>query len=208
MEKVINIDGVIAANDLEASVISEGVNYYTSDQFIDDTSELESGDILTINVDTYGGGINAGIKIYNTCKELQSKGVSVITFNKGKQHSIGSVVMLGGMPRKGYSSSVGVIHMPRIPSEYFTSKSEYTANDLEWMYSDLRLEENRILDIYVNETGKDKEELRAIMNQERNLSAQELKELGFITEIVNGAPQITTQNKKAFAYVNLVKPTK
>ena len=82
----------------------------------------------------------------------------------------------------------------------------WTAEDLETIASDLRLEENRILDIYVTETGKDKEELRAIMNQERNLSAQELKELGFITEIVNGAPQITTQNKKAFAYVNLVKP--
>lgn len=206
MEKVINIDGIIASNEIEASIISEGIEYYTSDRFVEESKELNNGDTLTINLDTYGGGINAGIKIYTICKELQSKGISVITFNKGRQHSIGNIVMLGGMPRKAYSSSIGVVHMPRVPSEYFTSKSEYTADDLEYMFSDLRLEENRILDIYTLETGTDKEKLRSIMNQERTLSAQELKELGFITEIVDGAPQVTTQNKKAFAYVNLVKP--
>lgn len=73
------------------------------------------------------------------------------------------------------------------------------------MASDLRLEEDRILDIYVKETGKIKDDLRAVMNQERNLSAKDLLDLGFLTEIVDGQPAADPQNRKAIAYVNLVK---
>ena len=209
MEVTININGYIVEKEdpfYEMWFGKPDNMCYAADTFLDEISNLKEGDTLNIDLNTDGGSCDAGIRMYNACKDLQKKGVNVVTFNRGKQHSIGNIVMLGGKIRKAYNSSVGVIHLPYLPTDALWGQIGWTAEDLETIASDLRLEENRILDIYVNETGKDKEELRAIMNQERNLSAQELKELGFITEIVNGAPQITTQNKKAFAYVNLVKP--
>ena len=209
MEVTININGYIVEKEdpfYEMWFGKPDNMCYAADTFLDEISNLKEGDTLNIDLNTDGGSCDAGIRMYNACKDLQKKGVNVVTFNRGKQHSIGNIVMLGGKIRKAYNSSVGVIHLPYLPTDAMWGQMGWTAEDLETIASDLRLEENRILDIYVTETGKDKEELRAIMNQERNLSAQELKELGFITEIVDGAPQVTAQNKKAFAYVNLVKP--
>lgn len=209
MEVTININGYIVEKEdpfYEMWFGKPDNMCYAADTFLDEISNLKEGDTLNIDLNTDGGSCDAGIRMYNACKDLQKKGVNVVTFNRGKQHSIGNIVMLGGKIRKAYNSSVGVIHLPYLPTDALWGQMGWTAEDLETIASDLRLEENRILDIYVTETGKDKEELRAIMNQERNLSAQELKDLGFITEIVDGAPQVTTQNKKAFAYVNLVKP--
>lgn len=209
MEVTININGYIVEKEdpFYEMWMGEPDNMcYAADTFLDEISNLKEGDTLNIDLNTDGGSCDAGIRMYNACKDLQKKGVNVVTFNRGKQHSIGNIVMLGGKIRKAYNSSVGVIHLPYLPTDALWGQMGWTAEDLETIASDLRLEENRILDIYVAETGKDKEELRAIMNQERNLSAQELKDLGFITEIVDGAPQVTAQNKKAFAYVNLVKP--
>ena len=55
--------------------------------------------------------------------------------------------MLGGKIRKAYNSSVGVIHLPYLPTDALWGQMGWTAEDLETIASDLRLEENRILDI-------------------------------------------------------------
>lgn len=208
MESTISIGGYIVEKKdpfFEMWFGKPDTTMYASDDFVEQTSTLKDGDTLNIDLNTDGGSIDAGVRIYNACNDLQKKGVNVITFNRGKQHSIGNVVMLGGYPRKGYQSSTGVVHLPYIPTDRLWGQMGYTAEDLETTASDLRLEEDRILDIYVKETGKDKVALRTIMEQQRNLSAKELLDLNFLTEIVDGAPKVAAENKKAFAYVNHVK---
>lgn len=208
MEKNIQINGYIVEKDdpfFEAWFGMADPWYFASDSFLKNTEDLKEGDSLSIDINTDGGSCDAGIRIYNACKDLQKKGVNVTTFNRGKQHSIGNVIVLGGQTRKAYQSSTGVIHLPYVPADALWGQIGYTAEDLEGMASDLRLEEDRILDIYVKETGKSKDDLRAVMNQERNLSAKELLDLGFLTEIVDGQPAADPQNRKAIAYVNLVK---
>lgn len=190
MEKTISIDGIIIEKKdpfFELWMGMEDKEYYASDSFLSDTADLKSGDTLNIDVFTDGGNIDAGIRIYNAAKELQAKGVNVVTFNKGKQHSIGNVIMLGGNVRKAYQSSIGLVHLPRVSPEYFYQfMAGVTSDDLDVVTSDLKLENERMLDIYVKETGTGKAALEKIMHEEKTLSAQQLKSLGFITEIVDG----------------------
>lgn len=177
-----------------------------SDDFLEAIKVLKSGDVLNIDVDTDGGSCDAGIRIYNACKDLRRNNITVNTFNRGKQHSIGNIVMLGGEKREAYPSSIGVVHLPYIPSEAFWGEAGLNANDLEFLASDLRREEDRILNIYATETGQPIESLRSLMHEERNLSAEELKQYNFVTNIVAGTATVA-QNRKAFAYVNLKSKT-
>ena len=209
MDKTIDINGYIVEKGdpfYEMWFGKPDPYLFASDTFLEQIKDLKEGDTLNIDVFSDGGSCDAGIRIYNACKDLQKKGVNVVTFNRGKQHSIANVIILGGQVRKAYKASTGVIHLPYLPSEAMWFESGFTAADLELIASNLRLEEDRILDIYAAETGKDKEFLRGVMSAEKNHSATQLKDLGFITEIVDGAPQAQAQNKKAFAYVNIVKP--
>lgn len=190
MEKTISIDGIIIEKEDPFFEMWMGVKdnqFFATETFLDNTADLKSGDTLNVEVFTDGGNMDAGIRIYNAEKDLQKKGVNVITFNKGKQHSIGNVIMLGGNIRKAYSSSIGLVHLPRVSPEYFFQfMSGVTSDDLDVITSDMKLENERMLDIYVKETGTGKAALEKIMHEEKTLSAQQLKSLGFITEIVDG----------------------
>ena len=120
MEVTININGYIVEKEdpfYEMWFGKPDNMCYAADTFLDEISNLKEGDTLNIDLNTDGGSCDAGIRMYNACKDLQKKGVNVVTFNRGKQHSIGNIVMLGGKIRKAYNSSVGVIHLPYLPTD-------------------------------------------------------------------------------------------
>jgi len=58
--------------------------------------------------------------------------------------------------------------------------------------------QNRILDIYVERTGVDRDELIAIMKQDKAITADEFVRLGFAGEIINGG---ASKVNKARAFV-------
>ena len=69
----------------------------------------------------------------------------------------------------------------------------------------MRSEDNKILDFYVERTGADREVLSTLMKEERYISMQEAKDLGFITEIIEPISAIsnTNKNKKNMSKKNL-----
>lgn len=179
---------------------------YVSDDFLESVKPLKSGDELEITVFTNGGNVDAGILIYNTTLDLRAKGVKVTTKNMGKQHSIGHVIALGGEIRQGFNSSVGLIHLPRVSPEYFWQfGGGVSVEDLRLLEDELVTDENRILDIYVKETGGDKEALRKIMYNERTLNAQQLKNLNFFTEIIDGEASKEPAKPNNLVYTNNFK---
>lgn len=190
MDKVIDINGIVVEKSdpfFEMWMGFADNSCFASDDFLNEVKDLKSGDSLRVDVFTDGGNIDAGIRIYNECKELQRKGVKVTTRNLGKQHSIGNIIMLGGTERLAFNSSTGLIHLPRISGEYFWQfMGGVTSDQLEVVVSDLKLEEDRMLDIYVAETGANRDALKRIMHDEKTLSAKQLKQLNFITEFIDG----------------------
>lgn len=179
---------------------------YVSDDFIEAVKPLKKGDELLVTVFTNGGNVDAGILMYNTMLDLRAKGVKVTTKNMGKQHSIGHVIALGGEIRQGFNSSVGLVHLPRVGSEYFWQfGAGVSVEDLRQLEDELVTDENRILDIYVEATGGNKEALRKIMYNERTLNASQLKNLNFFTEIIEGAALKDPARVNNLVYTNNFK---
>ena len=58
-----------------------------------------------------------------------------------------------------------------------------TSDDARSIAEDLALEEEAILDVYVERTGQDRERLRNVMHEERIHDAKSLLDLGFISKI-------------------------
>lgn len=190
MKKLISIDGVIVERKdpfMEWLMGLPENSTYDSYTFLQDIKELKQGDELEIELFTDGGNVDAGKRIYNACKDLQKAGVRITTFNKGKQHSIGNIIMLGGQERLGYHTSTGLIHPVRISPEYFFQfGGGVTADDVEVIHNDLEVEDELMLDIYERETGAKRDALKAIMKASKTLNAQQLLALGFLTKITDG----------------------
>jgi hypothetical protein len=87
-------------------------------------------------------------------------------------------------------NSDGVIHMPRITDPSGT----FQADDFRKLTEMMDSEEEKILNLYTEVTGKDKETLRDYMKKETTLSAEDMVKMGFATKI--------TEQYKAVAHFN------
>lgn len=78
-----------------------------------------------------------------------------------------------------------------------------TADDAQALADEMRTEQNAILDIYADRTGTDRQKLEELMKAERQLTAEQLKEYGFISKInvytTNRKKHLRTKNFKEMA---------
>ena len=128
-----------------------------------------------------GGSVIEGY----TCHDLlQQSGKEIDMTVEGMCASIATVLLLAAKKenRKIYPHGSIMIHMPYIPE--FTLADAYTANELAKLSSDLKAEENKLLDFYVAKTGSDRAELQAMMDAETTLTPQEALRLGFVSQIL------------------------
>jgi endopeptidase Clp len=79
-----------------------------------------------------------------------------------------------------------------------------TADDAQALADEIRTEQEAILDIYVDRTGTDRQTLEELMKAERQLTAEQLKEYGFISKI----NVYTTNRKKHFKTKNFKEMAK
>ncbi len=132
---------------------------------------------ICLNIDCDGGSVEEGFKIYD---ELRNSGKNVYTNINGSCHSMAVVVLLAApyANRSANRNSRALIH--RV---YSCIWGMLTTDDASQLADALKVEEDAILDLYSDRTGKTVEELRGIMHQERSHTAQDLLEMGFISKI-------------------------
>ena len=138
-----------------------------------------------------GGSVTEGY----TCHDLLThSGKKVSMTVEGLCASIATVILMSAPKerRKIYPYGQVMIHNPYIPE--YTLADSYEAEDLKKMAADLEMEQNRLLDFYVANTGADREQLKAMMDAETTLNAEQALEMGFVGEIL---PAISN-SKKSF----------
>lgn len=78
-----------------------------------------------------------------------------------------------------------------------------TADEAQALADEIRTEQEAILDIYADRTGTDRQKLEELMKAERQLTAEQLKEYGFISKInvytTNRKKHLRTKNFKEMA---------
>lgn len=143
---------------------------------------------LDVYIYSGGGSVYEGISIYQLLKGLNQK---VNTISGGLVASIASVIFLAGQKETRKINRIDnfLIHLPM-------GGVQGNAEDFEKTAKELRRIENKIADIYVNETDITKEEALDLMKADEMLDVTFLKEKGFVNEIIEFKAVATLINNK------------
>ena len=139
---------------------------------IDALGELEE---ITVELNSPGGDVSSGVRIYNYLRDHQAKVHTRVT---GTAASIATVIMMAGDTR---SMAVGSTMMTHRASALMVGF--FSAKEMEETAHNLQAIDASMVDIYVAATGKSADEVAALLDQgDTYLGADEAIEWGFATE--------------------------
>lgn len=156
----------------------DGTSFSTVDAFIDSIPKNDNE--IEIRLNCEGGNIFEGWSIYD---KLRATGKEISAIIEGKCASMASILLLAASKerRSGYTNSKLCIHKPLVlANKGCTMRS----NDLRQMADDLDRENEKFLDLYVERTGADREQLQSLMEEDRYVDMDQAKELGFVSTIL------------------------
>lgn len=135
---------------------------------------IENEDSFMIN--SPGGSLFEGLAMYDYVK---SKKIDVGVI--GLCASAATLPLLASPTRWGTPHSRYLIHNPALS----IFLEQYNSDELKKMSDELRIEQERALNLYLTELNGTKDEIQNLMNSERIIDANEALSLGLILEIRN-----------------------
>lgn len=132
-----------------------------------------NGKALTVRINSYGGEVAEGLAIYNLLKSYEGE---VTTICDGFACSAASVVFMAGTKRIMPRSSLLMIH-----NAWTWASGD--AGDLRKAADDLEKITQPSVDIYTSVSNLDSDEIKAMMDAETWIDADEALDYGFATEI-------------------------
>lgn len=139
---------------------------------IDAMGELDE---ITVELNSPGGDVSSGVRIYNYLRDHQAKVHTRVT---GTAASIATVIMMAGDTR---SMAVGSTMMTHRASALMVGF--FSAQEMQETARNLQAIDASMVDIYVAATGKTADEVADLLDQgDTFLGADEAIEWGFATE--------------------------
>ena len=162
-------------------VISSDVNSKSADKIIQQLLALEVDnpeEDITMFINSPGGEVYSGFAIYDIMQAITPKVKTVIM---GFAASFGSILAIGGEKghRYAFPNSKILIHQPLISGVVRASTTDIEIHAKEM----LRLK-NRLVDIYVEETGQTAETIRRDFERDYWMTAEEAKNYGLVNKII------------------------
>lgn len=151
-------------------------NFIALDEFLDDLRILEGKSRITIHINSVGGDMYAGIAIYNRLRALSGY---ITTINDGLAASAASVVFMAGDDRKMYAGSNLMIHEATVALYGY-----YKAQELRDAIKQLDAHNTAAIYIYSERTGRDQDEIAALVAAETWMTGQQAVDAGFATEVI------------------------
>lgn len=175
---------------------TDGVCYKDIPEFLD---SMEDGDNeIDIKLHCPGGDCIEGWAIYDA---LRNSGKTISATIEGECSSMATIILLAAPKERrfGFENARMCIHNPAFDWLDLWSDERLTADEINNLKAkltaqelSLREEQNKILNLYVERTGADREELQSLMNEDKYVDMARATELGFIASTL--APN--TDNKK------------
>ncbi|WP_068775766.1 head maturation protease, ClpP-related [Paenibacillus sp. FJAT-26967] len=176
---------------------SEGDDGVYPRQFSSDLNSLGDVAKITVRVNSRGGDVSAATAIYT---RLKSHAAVVTIIVEGMAASAATIIMMAGDVVKAPAAAQVMIHDPLL-----MLYGMYNAEDMDKMKAILETSKNSIMNAYINKTGRDREELSAMMTQEKWMTAEEAKGEGFVDEILfEEKVEASLTNDNRFMVVNSV----
>lgn len=158
---------------------AEGVSFKDVDEFCESIPKEDNDIDVRLHCD--GGSVVEGWGIYD---RLRATGKVITCTVEGNVASMATVIMMAAPKerRRAYKSAHICVHNPWV----FASSlgATITASELEKAASDLKETQNKMLDLYVERCGCDRDEMQALMDKDKYIGVDRAMELGLIGEII------------------------
>ena len=158
-----------------------GVSFRDINEFCD---SLPADDkTIDVHIHCNGGDVLEGWAIYD---RLRATGKTITTVVDGTAASMATVIMMAAPKerRKAYANAQILVHNPWLDPAWVGNNGMATADDLEKAAQQLKEQQDRILDLYVERCGCDRDEMAALMAEDKFISVERAMELGMVGEII------------------------
>lgn len=167
----------------------DGVCYKDIDEFI--SSMADDDNVIDIRIHCRGGDCVEGWAIYD---KLRRSGKKITCTVEGECSSMATIILLAAPleRRFAYKNAHFCIHNPALCCPEMDWYTRLTADNLEKnidqlkvQADSLRMEEKKMLDLYVQRTTATRSELVALMALDTYVGTQEAMEMGFISKTLS-----------------------
>ena len=157
---------------------TEGVCFKDIDAFCNGLSAEDEDIDIRLHCD--GGSVTEGWAIYD---RLRATGKRITATVEGNCASMATVVLMAAPKerRRAYQSAHICVHNPWMCP--WALGDAVTADDLQKYANDLRAEQQKMVDLYVERCGCDREEIQSLMDEDKYIDTERALELGIIGEI-------------------------
>lgn len=158
---------------------AEGICYKDVDEFCEQIPEDDNK--IDVRLHCNGGSCTEGWAIYD---RLRATGKEITCTVEGNAASMATVILMAAPKerRKAYASAEICVHNPWISSCGLSDI--VTADDLDKAAKDLRDIQEKMLNLYVERCECDKEEMQALMDEDKYIGVNEAIRLGLIGEVI------------------------
>lgn len=149
------------------------------DEFIG--AMAEGDETIDIRLHCSGGLVSEGWAIYD---KLRASGKKIEATVEGKCASMATVVLMAAPKeaRRALPSARILVHNPYIAG--YALGDAVTAQTLREEAERMQVEQDKILDLYVERCGCDRDEMQALMDEDKTITVERAMELGLIGEVV------------------------
>ena len=170
-------DRIIFFGDPEGAVSTASANTVIAQLLYLDAEDPEKDINLYIN--SPGGMVTAGLAVYDTMQFIKAP---ISTICMGMAMSFGAVLLAAGSKGKRYAlpNARIMIHQPLI----FGGGISGQATDIEIESREMQENKTRLIEILSKHCGKTPEKMRADMERNFYLSAEEAKDYGIIDGVL------------------------
>jgi len=147
---------------------------------------------ITVIINSPGGEVFSGFAIFDIMRAIKSP---IITLVAGFAASMGSIIMLGSKKGNRYATknSKILIHQPLIGGFF-----EGRATEIEIQAKEIQETKDRIINLYVEETGQPREKIAKDIEMDYWMTAEEAKEYGLIDKIISSMDEISENEKNKY----------
>lgn len=135
-------------------------------------------------INSPGGSIDSGFAIWDQVKMLKSPVHTLVT---GLAASMGSVLSLCGAKNKRFATKYAriMLHQPRI-----SGLIQGQATDLEIHAKEILKLRDTLIELYMEETKKSREQIEHAIDRDNWMTAEEAKDFGLIDHVVSSYTEV------------------
>ena len=134
--------------------------------------------VITIEINSPGGSVTAGLALFDTIRHIQSLGTTIITVGIGLVASMATILLTAGTIRKATKNTMFLIHQPSVDS--FGG----TVTDVLIAAKQMQRTKEIISNILSESTHQPLERIAADIERDYFMNSNEALEYGIIDEII------------------------